>query len=103
MNESGRFRLTGTPLECLTKLNLVINKKPTNAAIILFSIKDLLYNVHVGRFKTPAYIIDDKMIRGTLFDVVEDTMRYIISHLKVAFEFTGATQRNEIFEYPISA
>lgn len=30
-------------------------------------------------------IIDDKMVRATLFDAVEKTMRIIISHLKVAF------------------
>lgn len=103
VNNNGRFRLNGTPLECLTKLKLIINNKPTNAAMILFSKDELFLNVHVGRFKTPSYIIDDKMIRGNLFDVVEDTMRYIIGQIKVAFEFTGAIQRNEIFEYPIHA
>jgi ATP-dependent DNA helicase RecG len=103
VNNSGRFRLSGKPLECLTKLRLVINNKPTNAAMILFSKEELFFNVHVGRFKTPSYIIDDKMFRGNLFDIVEDTMRYIIGQIKVAFEFTGAIQRNEIFEYPIHA
>ncbi len=103
VNDNGRFSLRGTPLECLTKLKLVINNKPTNAAMILFSKEELFFNVHVGRFKTPSYIIDDKMIRGNLFDIVEDTMRYIIGQIKVAFEFTGAIQRNEIFEYPIHA
>lgn len=48
-------------------------------------------------------IIDDRMIRATLFDAVEECMKYIISHLKVAFEFTGEIQRTEIFEYPLSA
>ena len=71
--------------------------------MILFSKEEMYYNVHVGRFKTPSYIIDDKMVRGNLFDAVEKTMQYIISHLKVAFEFTGKIQRTEIFEYPILA
>jgi ATP-dependent DNA helicase RecG len=48
-------------------------------------------------------IIDDRMIRGTLFAVVEEAMKFIISHLKVAFEITGKIQRNEIFEYPVPA
>ena len=31
-------------------------------------------------------------------------MRYLLSHIKVAFEISGTqTQRNEIFEYPIPA
>ena len=43
------------------------------------------------------------MIQTTLFDAVEKSMNYIISHLKVAFEFTGEIQRTEIFEYPLAA
>jgi ATP-dependent DNA helicase RecG len=44
------------------------------------------------------------MIRGSLFEAVENTMTFIISHLKVAFEITGETsQRTEIFEYPLPA
>jgi len=44
------------------------------------------------------------MINGSLFEVAEETIRFIISHLKVAFEITGdSMQRNEIFEYPIPA
>jgi ATP-dependent DNA helicase RecG len=44
------------------------------------------------------------MIRGNLFDVVEETIRFINSHLKVAFEITGeTTQLTEIFEYPGAA
>jgi ATP-dependent DNA helicase RecG len=34
---------------------------------------------------------------------VEETMMYILSHIKVAFEFTGAIQRKEVFEYPLNA
>lgn len=43
------------------------------------------------------------MIRGTLFDVAEDAMKFILSHIKVAFEITGEIQRREIFEYPPAA
>ncbi|TAJ06667.1 DeoR family transcriptional regulator [Marinilabiliaceae bacterium JC017] len=104
VNESGRFYLEGKPVEALEKLSLIKKGKPTNAAMLLFSKNELLYNVHVGRFKTPSYIIDDKIIRGDLFEVVEETMRYIIGQIKVAFEITGKkTQREEIFEYPIPA
>ncbi len=104
VNTSGRFRLSDTPFECLNKLRLLKDKAPTNAAMLLFSKEELYNNVHVGRFKTPSLIIDDKMVRGTLFDTVENTMTYILSHLKVAFEITGETsQRTEIFEYPLPA
>lgn len=46
---------------------------------------------------------DTLEFKTSLFEAVEECMKYIISHLKVAFEFTGEIQRNEIFEYPISA
>ncbi|MBI5677166.1 MAG: hypothetical protein HZC52_01435 [Planctomycetes bacterium] len=41
------------------------------------------------------------MIRGTLFQVVEESMRFILSHLKVAFEIVAEIERREIYEYPL--
>ncbi len=44
------------------------------------------------------------MLNCNLFDAVEDTMRFLISQIKVAYEITGkTTQRTEIFEYPLPA
>ena len=103
VNESGRFNLAGERFECLQKLNLIKNNQPTNAAKLLFTPNQTLYNIHVGRFKTPSMILDDKMIRATLYEAVEETMLYILSHIKVAFEFTGEVQRTEILEYPQAA
>jgi ATP-dependent DNA helicase RecG len=104
VNSSGRFKLVGTPLECIRKLRLLKEETPTNSAMLLFSKEELFYNVHIGRYKTQSLIIDDKMIRGSLYETIENTMTFIISHLKVAFEITGKTsQRNEIFEYPLQA
>ncbi len=104
VNQSGRFKLVGAPYECLRKLRLIKDEQPTNAAMLLFSKEELFYNVHIGRFKTQSHIIDDKMVRGTLFETVDNTMTFILSHLKVAFEITGKTsQRTEIFEYPLPA
>jgi len=104
VNDGGRFVLPDDPYEALTILKMVKAGEVTNAAMILFSKENLFYNVHVGRFKTPSFIIDERMIRGNLFDVVDETLKFINSHLKVAFEITGVTtQRTEIFEYPIAA
>lgn len=100
----GRFNLEGTWLEKLQKLKLVTGDVVSNAAWLLFSKESTGYNVHLGRLKTPSMIIDDKMLNGTLFDAVEETMRYIIGQIKVAFEIKGMpTQRTEIFEYPLPA
>ena len=74
VNDGGRFNLKDRGIAGLEKLNLVSGDFPTNAAMILFSKKNLGYNVHVGRFKTPSLIIDDKIISGNLYDVVKETI-----------------------------
>ena len=105
VNAKGRFELDNEPIAALRKLKLLnSNGEVTNAAYLLFTHERIDYNVHIGRFKTPSLIIDDRMISLSLFDTVEQTMKFIKSHLKVAFEITGqTTSRNEIFEYPLAA
>lgn len=79
---------------------------PTNSAYLLFAADDPHYNVHIGRFKTPSVIIDDKMVSGTLFEMVDEAMRIIVSHLKFSFKFNITatnTRRTEIPEYPLAA
>lgn len=103
VNTTGRFNLEGTPQECLEKLRLISKSTVTNAAVLLFEKTGSIYNVHLGRFKTPSMIIDDKMLRLTLFDAVDETQKYLLSQMKVAFEITGVTtQRTEIPEYPLA-
>ncbi len=101
----GRLNLTGkTWVDKLRKLKLINGDAPTNAAYLLFGKDNIGYNVHLGQFKTPSMIIDDKMLTCNLFNAVEETQRFLISHIKVAYEITGkTTQRTEIFEYPLPA
>lgn len=101
----GRLNLTGkTWVDKLRKLKLINGDTPTNAAHLLFGKDNIGYNVHLGQFKTPSMIIDDKMLTCNLFNAVEETQRFLISHIKVAYEITGkTTQRTEIFEYPLPA
>lgn len=108
INEKGRINLEGSDIETLQKLKLIRDNKPTNAAILLFAKDPLMYDIHAGRLKTTDMILDDRIIRNTLFEAVDETMRYIISHLKVAYEISDetvrtTTQRTEIFEYPLDA
>jgi ATP-dependent DNA helicase RecG len=104
VNERGRFSLVGNPKECLEKLRIVDGNKVTNAAILLFAKEEIIHHVHVGRLKTPTLIIDDRIIKKTLFEMVDEIMKYIVSQIKFAFEIRGyPTQRTEIPEYPIEA
>jgi len=104
INQTGRYVLTGDLNTDLSKLNLIKSDGSlTQAAKLLFAKQMTLYSIHIGRFKTPSMIIDDKMLQGTLFEVAEEAYSYILSHIKVAFEFTGELNRNEILEYPKEA
>ena len=105
VNAGGRLNLNGpTWADNLRKLKLIDGMQPTNAAYLLFGKESIGYNVHLGRFKTPSMIIDDKMLNCNLFEAVEETMKFLLSQIKVAYEITGkTTQRTEIFEYPLPA
>ena len=104
VNKTGRFQLTDNLEDSLKKLKLINNVTVSNAALLLFAKEEITYNVHVGRFKTPSLIIDDRVLRLSLFEAVEETMKYLVSHIKFAFEITGkTTQRTEIPEYPLDA
>jgi len=103
VTEGGRFRIVGEWQTVLGKLGYLKDGRPTHAAMLLFGRDDPPYALHIGRFKTASTIIDDRMIRGTLFYVVEESMKFILSHLKVAFEITGEIERREIYEYPLPA
>jgi len=104
VNETGRFQLGEDWKLNLEKLRLVKGNTISHAALLLFGKESTQYNIHLGRFKTPSLILDDRMFKYTLFEAVEESMKYIISQLKVAFEITGkTTQRTEIFEYPLTA
>jgi len=104
VNTTGRFQLHTNIKSGLEKLKLMNGNQITNAAWLLFGKGNIDYNVHLGRFKTPTQIIDDKMINGALYKTAEEIMQYLISQIKVAFEIKGMpTQRIEIFEYPLPA
>jgi len=103
VNQSDRFTLDKSPLLALEKLKYVVNNRPTLAAMLLFANNPLRHHIHIGRLKTPTMIIDDRQITDTLFDAVEQAMKFLISHISVAFEFDGGLQRKERFTYPLPA
>jgi ATP-dependent DNA helicase RecG len=103
VNQCDRFTLDKSPLLALEKLKYVVNNRPTLAAMLLFANNPLRHHIHIGRLKTPTMIIDDRQITDTLFDAVEQAMKFLVSHISVAFEFNGSLQRKERFAYPLPA
>jgi len=50
-----------------------------------------------------ADIIDRKEVEGSLFEIVEEVMKFVRLYSKVAYRFTGMPQRENIYEYPFEA
>jgi len=77
VNQGGRFSLDSSPLFALEKLKYVVHTHPTWAALLLFAKEPLRHHIHIGRFKTPTMIIDDRQITDTLFEAVDQAMKFI--------------------------
>lgn len=60
-------------------------------------------NIRVGRFKDDITIIDDRQITDTLFEAVEDTMKFIKTYMMVSYEFNGEIKRVKKWDYPLKA
>ena len=50
-----------------------------------------------------ADVIDRKEITGSLFEIVDKVIDFVKLYSKVAYKFTGKSQREEVFEYPFEA
>ena len=90
----------------LKKLDLLSDGKLTNGAILLFG-KNPQKNfinlcVRIGRFKTETLIIDDKWVKGNLFQQFEETINILRQFISVRYEIKGI-QREDIWDYPIPA
>lgn len=90
----------------LKKLALISNGKLTNGAILLFAKNPQKYFINlcvrIGRFKTETTIIDDKWIKGNLFNQLEETINIIKQLISVRYIIKGI-QREDIWDYPLEA
>jgi len=87
-------------------LGLLVDGKLTNGAILLFG-KDpqrhfINLCVRIGRFKTETTIIDDKWVKGNLFQQFEGTLNILRQYIGVRYEIKGI-KREDIWDYPIPA
>lgn len=94
--------------ELLTQLELIIDNKLTNGAILLFgkNPQKLLSTatIRVGLFKgdDESVIISDKNIAGNLFEQIEDVDSVLKLFINMRAEIKGF-QREDIWDYPLPA
>jgi len=60
-------------------------------------------SLHCGRFRGTTAIHDDRMLRGTIPEQIDEAMEFIRKNLKVDFAFTGQAVSDETWEYPLDA
>jgi len=105
-NRLTNISLDESPGIILEKLGLKVNEKLTNGAVLLFGKNPQKHFINlcvrIGRFKTETTIIDDKWIKGNLFQQFEETLKIIKQFMSVRYEIKGI-ERQDIWDYPIPA
>lgn len=90
----------------LENLNLIVDGKLTNAAVLLFGKNPHKFisnaETRVGRFKNDVDIMDTILIDGNLFQQVNRATDAIKKHLNVKFEIKD-NQRLDVWDYPLPA
>ncbi len=94
-------------IEFLRKLGFLHNGEPTRAAMLLFGKNPEHYFpsafLKIGRFRSPIHIVDDLEAHGTLIDQLNRAMSWFRDRLATEFAFTGNSQREVHWEYPLNA
>lgn len=109
-NETGRRNIAAgeSPQTVLQKIGLVHGDIPTWAAILVFG-KDPQRSlsqatIHCGLFEVDGIsVLDDRMVRGTIIEQVDDAMEFIRKNIRVAFVMTGEPERKQVWDYPVEA
>lgn len=97
-------RIPYTPIDFLTKMEMLREGKLTFGAYLLFATDYcLISDVQVGRFKSNITIIDSISLNTDLFKEVDEIIAFIKKHLMVEYIITGEPQRTERFDYPLDA
>lgn len=109
-NNAGRraFQTHDDPWQVLKKLELVRSEEQiTRAAILLFGknpqspLSQAV--IQAGRVRQKTYIMDSRVMEGSICDQIDETMEFIKKNIHVRFEITGAPQRTDVWDYPLIA
>ena len=98
-------------VEALKRLNLLIDNKPTNTAILMFSKNPQRFfiqsEIRCARFKGIKAVkpfIDMKVIDGSIYEQIDQTEKFILFNIKkAAWIEPGKIERQEKWEYPPDA
>jgi len=98
-------------VEALKRLNLLIDNKPTNTAILMFSKNPQRFfiqsEIRCARFKGMKAVkpfIDMKVIDGSIYEQIDQTEKFILFNIKkAAWIEPGKIERQEKWEYPPDA
>jgi len=97
--------------ETLTKLNLLVNNKLTNAAVLMFGKEPQRFlvqsEVRCAKFKGTVAVkpfIDMRVIEGTIDEQIDLAEKFIMNNIKKsAWLVPGQVKRSEKWEYPLDA
>ncbi|HTN35471.1 MAG TPA: hypothetical protein VL053_00265 [Arachidicoccus sp.] len=96
--------LQDDPLTVLTKYELIKGSGITNAAFLLFSEEDVFAaTIELGRLSDSTSIKDGLTLRQDLFSEVENVLAFVRKHINREYIITGNPQREERWQYPMSA
>lgn len=94
-------------IEIIEKLGLLVNEKPTRAALLLFGNDPQKFSpsayLQVGRFRSLIDIVDSHEFTGNVLSQIEQCMNWFRDKLETKYVITGKPQRDTIWEYPLEA
>jgi len=104
INKKREINIEEDPLVFLKKYGLIQDITITNAALLLFAKGDLdMTEIQIGLFERDTVIKKSVTIKEDLFREVDMVMDFIMAHITKEYIFTGAPERDERWQYPLSA
>ncbi len=103
-NKFNDSKIEDAPFHVLKKYELIKNEQITNACYLLFAKNDIFSaTIELGRFSDPISIKDGLTVRSDLFAQVDEVINFIKKHINKEYIITGNPEREERWQYPISA
>ena len=90
------------PANALTKLDLLKDGQPINAAKLFFTAKPIMLRCAVFATHTSSTIIDQHDFEGDLIELIAEAEKYILKHIRIGMRLKGL-EREDVPEIPAAA